>query len=234
MGFRGSRVQIPPSRLELAAVRLDPPRVSPRVLSAFLRRIWVTYTEPPRQLTKEAQSRFHPATGQTFGGCRFPQVGRVHQGSGSTARPHRGAIRRGAPSRTARTPDCSKGPFAFGEAMETVRSLPQTWRERAAYLEQFGDPVSARLWKIAAGELERALHHVADETLSLAEAAAASGFTADHLGSLIRRGRIPNAGRPNAPRIRRSDLPSKKAGGPGRPRRPRAVDREHIRRIAHS
>ncbi len=88
----------------------------------------------------------------------------------------------------------------------TAADLPTTWRERAAYLEQFGDPTSAKLWRLAAVELEQALKAHGAETLSLTEAAAISGYTADHLGSLIRQGKLPNAGRPNAPRIRGSPL----------------------------
>ena len=71
---------------------------------------------------------------------------------------------------------------------------------------------------------------VADETLSLVEAARISGFTPDYLGHLLKIKKIKNVGRPGAPRIRRADLPEKKSHGPGRPRR-RRVD---IRRIAHS
>ena len=36
-----------------------------------------------------------------------------------------------------------------------------------------------------------------------------SGYSADHLGRLVRDGKIPNAGRPGAPRIARSHLPRK-------------------------
>ena len=43
--------------------------------------------------------------------------------------------------------------------------------------------------------------------LNLTEAAKRSGFSRGHLGRLVRQGRIPNAGRPNAPRILLSDLP---------------------------
>ncbi len=49
----------------------------------------------------------------------------------------------------------------------------------------------------------------ASELLNLQEAARESGYSADHLGRLVREGRISNAGRPNAPRIRRADLPRK-------------------------
>jgi hypothetical protein len=44
--------------------------------------------------------------------------------------------------------------------MDNVRApgdLLALWRERAAFLQQYGDPNSARLWQLAARELERAL-----------------------------------------------------------------------------
>ena len=50
------------------------------------------------------------------------------------------------------------------------------------------------------------------ELLSLTEAARLSGYSADHLGRLIRQGIIPNAGRTHAPAIQRSDLPLKPGG----------------------
>jgi hypothetical protein len=46
------------------------------------------------------------------------------------------------------------------------------------------------------------------------EAARESGYSAEHLGRLIRTGRIPNAGRRSAPRVRRGDLPAKPAHRP--------------------
>lgn len=119
--------------------------------------------------------------------------------------------------------------------MDTIPGdLPAVWRERAETLRTYGDPNSARLWDIAAVELERAMELFGQETLSLTEAARECGFTADHLGALVKRGKIPNAGRTGAPRIRRHDLPQKRSGGPGRPPRPASVDREHVHRIAHS
>lgn len=112
--------------------------------------------------------------------------------------------------------------------------LPALWRERAAFLREYGDPNSARLWELAAVELERAWGTFEGETLSLTDAARASGYTADHLGALVKRGKIPNAGRSGAPRIRRHDLPQKPSHGPGRPARPQPVEHEHIRRIANA
>lgn len=50
-----------------------------------------------------------------------------------------------------------------------------------------------------------------DEVLSLAAASLESGYSRDHIARLIRQGAIPNAGRPNAPSVRRRDLPRKAA-----------------------
>ncbi len=47
------------------------------------------------------------------------------------------------------------------------------------------------------------------DLLTLTEAARESGYSADHLGRLVKAGAIPNSGRTNAPRIRRKDLPRK-------------------------
>jgi hypothetical protein len=115
-------------------------------------------------------------------------------------------------------------------------ALPALWRERANYLREYGHPACGRLWELAARELEESLAVHGDETLSLVEAAKVSGFTPDHLRSLIKRGTLPNAGRKGAARIRRSDLPVKRVGGPGRPTRALTADadRQHIRRVAHS
>lgn len=63
-------------------------------------------------------------------------------------------------------------------------------------------------------ELEQALQEHELDALTLQEAAAESGYTSDHLGRLIREGRVPNSGAPRSPRIRRADLP----------RKPRAVE----------
>ena len=47
-----------------------------------------------------------------------------------------------------------------------------------------------------------------EEPLSLAEAARLSGYTADHIGRVVREGKLPNVGRKNAPRVRARDLPA--------------------------
>ena len=64
----------------------------------------------------------------------------------------------------------------------SVETLPVTWRTQAKALRRYGGETPA---------------------------ARESGYSADHLGRLVRDGRIPNAGRPGAPRIARSHLPRK-------------------------
>jgi hypothetical protein len=81
--------------------------------------------------------------------------------------------------------DCAVSPGA----------LPEMWRKRAEFLSDFGDQNCARLWQIAAAELDQATRAMGEETLSLVEAAQLSGYTADHLGSLVRSSKIPNHGR---------------------------------------
>jgi hypothetical protein len=76
-------------------------------------------------------------------------------------------------------------------------------------------------------ELRRAAH---DSSMSLADAAACTGYSADHIGRLVRAGRIPNVGRKNAPRVRCRDLPSKLRPLP-REQDPHILD---LRQIARS
>jgi hypothetical protein len=114
---------------------------------------------------------------------------------------------------------------------ELPENLPRLWRERVEQLRDWGGSTeAARLWERAAVELEQALRSRGGETLTLAQAARASGLTAGYLGDLVRAGKIPNAGRRNAPRIRRADLPARKRE-PERPPR-RSSSRREITAIA--
>jgi hypothetical protein len=116
--------------------------------------------------------------------------------------------------------------------MTNPADLPDLWRERARLLRDYGgDPPASKAWEVAAAELEQALRTFRDESLNLTEAAKASGYTADHLGELVRSGKIPNAGRINAPRIRRADLPTK-PNKRGRPRNDASTGRQDVARIA--
>lgn len=82
------------------------------------------------------------------------------------------------------------------------------WRERAEALRDYAPP-AATAYEKAAAELEAELNREANEALNLREAAKESGYHEDSLGRLVRQGRVPNVGRPNAPKIRRRDLPKR-------------------------
>ena len=88
-------------------------------------------------------------------------------------------------------------------------SLAAQWRTEADMLRKRGAEVQAVALEAWAEELERELANWETEELTLTQAARACGYSADHLGRLIRDGKIPNAGRTNAPRVRRTDLPRK-------------------------
>lgn len=94
--------------------------------------------------------------------------------------------------------------------------LPDAWREAAANLRRFGAESQARTLETCADELLEALRLTRDELLSLQRAAEESGYSVDHLGRLIRDGKLPNAGRPSKPLIRRSQLPLKPGTRSGR------------------
>src|SRR5690348_1169996 len=98
--------------------------------------------------------------------------------------------------------------------------LLRAWNERADYLHAYGDPNAARLWRTAAVELERALKEFGAEPLTLADAAQLTGYSPDYIRKQIAAGDLPNAGRKNAPRVRRGDLKAKPQDGRGRPVRP--------------
>jgi hypothetical protein len=99
-----------------------------------------------------------------------------------------------------------------------IQELPAVFRRRAADLRRWGAAEgAATAWECAALELEEALRRNDDEPLTLAQAATESGYSADHLGREIARSKIPNAGRRNAPRVRRGDLPKKPGALPRSP-----------------
>lgn len=91
----------------------------------------------------------------------------------------------------------------------SVEGLPADWRRKAKSLRRYGGETPAVAIERCAEELEATLVERDETTLSLVEAARESGYSRDHLGRLVRDGKIPNAGRPNAPRIARRHLPRK-------------------------
>src|SRR3954468_20019993 len=91
----------------------------------------------------------------------------------------------------------------------TSADLPETWRTLAMQLRSLGGDAQARTLEWCADQLTTAMLQKADELLSLHRASEESGYSADHLGRLLRAGKIPNSGRTAKPLIRRSDLPVK-------------------------
>ena len=89
----------------------------------------------------------------------------------------------------------------------TLVRLSDDWRSLADQQRRFGAETHARILEYCADELANALRSSEQELLDLRQASMESGYSADHLGRLVRDGRIPNAGRRNAPKIRRIDLP---------------------------
>jgi hypothetical protein len=99
----------------------------------------------------------------------------------------------------------------------SLSELPPAWKARAQTLRQWAAAdEAATAWEAAARELEAALAESGDRLLDLQAAAAESGYSSDQLGRLVRQGRIPNAGRPHAPRIRMRDPPRKPGFSPTR------------------
>jgi hypothetical protein len=92
----------------------------------------------------------------------------------------------------------------------TPAELVQAWRQQAAAYDRDGQP-GARLLARCADELEAALATTADALVPLNDAARLSGYSPDHLGRLIRDGKLMNLGTRHRPRVRVGDLPRKPA-----------------------
>lgn len=90
-----------------------------------------------------------------------------------------------------------------------LTDLAHRWSEEADSLERWGDARGAAILRQCATELDIAARERAEEKLTIPQAAGESGYSRDHLRSLVASGEIPNAGRKGAPRIRRKDLPMK-------------------------
>ena len=92
---------------------------------------------------------------------------------------------------------------------DPLTALIERWRARRDELSRLGALVDGR--KLCDQVLTdlTALSSIDDVPLTLTEAARCSGYSREHLGRLVRDCKIPNAGRPNAPRIRLRHLPCK-------------------------
>ena len=99
--------------------------------------------------------------------------------------------------------------------VSVVADLAAHWEADAEVLERRGDPRGATLCRQCAVELREAIRAEGNSSLTLSEAARESGYSEDHLRHGVASGKIPNAGKRGAPRIRRIDLPTKKHGRRG-------------------
>jgi hypothetical protein len=120
-----------------------------------------------------------------------------------------GSSRRAAAPGLIRVEHQRSGPHVRRGSVRGVEALVQRWSKDAALLRQYRNHQQAEWLEDRAAELEAALEKDDGELLSLTDAASVSGYTADHLGRLMRKGAIKNFGRRNAPKIRRGDLPRK-------------------------
>lgn len=93
--------------------------------------------------------------------------------------------------------------------MKQHTPLIERWKQEAQLYDRRGLTEFAALVRSFVAEVEMFDRERALEALTLEQAASESGYTAPHLGQLVRDGQIENVGRPGAPRIRRADLPKK-------------------------
>jgi hypothetical protein len=86
------------------------------------------------------------------------------------------------------------------------------WANEAEVMQRRGVIVNGtRLLAEVLADFQEVMSAQSDALLTLEEAALRSGYSVEHLGRLLRVGRVPNAGRKGAPRVKLGDLPRKPA-----------------------
>ena len=99
-----------------------------------------------------------------------------------------------------------------GGPLSRFDDLLERWRIEAASCRRFGAEPTALAVERCAKDLEEWAKTRDLEALTLAEATTESGLSYSALQRAVREGRIPNAGTPGHPRIRREDVPKKAPG----------------------
>lgn len=90
----------------------------------------------------------------------------------------------------------------------TVAELIARWEARCIELRELRATVDgATICEQAIADLRSLSTLQASEVLGLRTAAERSGYSVEHLGRLIRTGKLKNVGRKHAPRLRAQDLP---------------------------
>ena len=96
--------------------------------------------------------------------------------------------------------------------MKQLADLADLWLSHAETLERYSDTRGAEVCRLHARELREAIEREESDSLTLAQAAEVSGYSKDHLRTLVSEGTLPNAGEKGRPRIRRGELPKKPGG----------------------
>jgi len=99
----------------------------------------------------------------------------------------------------------------------------------AAVLRKWGCTELASAVERMAAEFQNSRHQEAQVALTLEEASQIGGYSASHIGRLVRSGKIPNAGRTGAPRVAYADVPRKSLASASVQRQ---VDAKQIVRLA--
>ena len=95
----------------------------------------------------------------------------------------------------------------------TLAELYEKWSgRRAGYagIPAFVDAGS--LIEAFLGDLKTVIDSDQERLATLADAAVFTGYSAEHLGRLVRNGSLPNHGRKRAPRVKLSECPTKIRG----------------------
>ncbi len=97
-----------------------------------------------------------------------------------------------------------------------LEALAETWRTQAELFRRRGQDATAVLIESLAEELEGDLGEWQDEHLTIKDAAAESGYSAEHLRRLVREGELDVERAPGGTshmRLRRGGLPAKPSKG---------------------
>ena len=90
------------------------------------------------------------------------------------------------------------------------------WREKAELFREHGHEATARTYEVCSAELEAALRDGDEELLNLQEASRKSGYSADHLGRLVRDGKFRTPAVATRPRSGAAICPGGRRSSRGR------------------
>ena len=93
--------------------------------------------------------------------------------------------------------------------MNALLDLAARWRADADLLRNHGAIEAATTTDLHAEQVIEAVERAEDEELTLAQGSVESHYAVRTLRQKVASGEIPNAGKKNAPRIRRGDLPKR-------------------------